>query len=159
MSAAPMADLVALRWWQLPQTMALEHELFGEDAWSEETFWSELALCIPTLEPQVLRCYLAVVDAGQLVGYGGVAMAGSEAYVQTLGVAKGRQGRGYGRRLTTALLDAASASRASSCWLEVRTDNAAAQGLYETLGFVRRGLRRGYYQPSGADALVMEARL
>ncbi|MDQ1550304.1 MAG: hypothetical protein QOD27_1962, partial [Microbacteriaceae bacterium] len=31
-----------------------------------------------------------------------------------------------------------------------------AIALYERFGFRRSGVRRGYYQPSGADALVME---
>ena len=39
--------------------------------------------------------------------------------------------------------------------LEVRTDNEAAIGLYESEGFVRLGVRRRYYQPSGADAYTM----
>ena len=39
--------------------------------------------------------------------------------------------------------------------LEVRADNAAAQRLYERRGFTEIGRRRGYYQPSGADAVVM----
>ena len=40
-------------------------------------------------------------------------------------------------------------------FLEVRTDNDRAQRLYRRYGFVGIGVRRGYYQPSGADALVM----
>ena len=34
-------------------------------------------------------------------------------------------------------------------------DNLRAQRLYRSRGFEQVGLRRGYYQPSGADALVM----
>jgi len=40
-------------------------------------------------------------------------------------------------------------------FLEVRTDNEAAIGLYESLGFVNVGLRRRYYRSSGADAYTM----
>jgi len=151
--------LVPLRWWHLPGVVGLERELFGDDEWSEETFWSELALCAPTLEHRVTRLYLAALGSGRLAGYGGVAFGGDEAYVQTLGVAPSLQGRGLGRRLTEELLTAAREQGASSCWLEVRTDNTPALALYAALGFVRRGLRRGYYQPSGADALVMQADL
>jgi ribosomal-protein-alanine N-acetyltransferase len=39
--------------------------------------------------------------------------------------------------------------------LEVRTDNEAAIALYVSEGFVRLGIRRRYYQPSGADAYTM----
>jgi ribosomal-protein-alanine N-acetyltransferase len=37
----------------------------------------------------------------------------------------------------------------------VRADNARAQELYRRFGFVAIGVRRGYYQPSGTDAVVM----
>jgi ribosomal-protein-alanine N-acetyltransferase len=37
----------------------------------------------------------------------------------------------------------------------VRTDNTPAIALYESEGFTRIGLRRRYYQPSGADAYTM----
>src|SRR5262249_23725562 len=37
-------------------------------------------------------------------------------------------------------------------FLEVRTDNDRAQRLYRRYGFVGIGVRRGYYQPSGAGA-------
>ena len=39
--------------------------------------------------------------------------------------------------------------------LEVRTDNAPAISLYASEGFVTIGVRRRYYQPSGADAYSM----
>ena len=49
----------------------------------------------------------------------------------------------------------ATARGAERVGLEVRTDNAPAQALYRRFGFAPVGVRRGYYQPSGADALVM----
>ena len=39
--------------------------------------------------------------------------------------------------------------------LEVAVDNAPAQKLYATYDFEPVGIRRGYYQPSNTDALVM----
>ena len=39
--------------------------------------------------------------------------------------------------------------------LEVRVSNAGAIGLYERLGFERRGVRRGYYTDNREDALIM----
>ena len=40
-------------------------------------------------------------------------------------------------------------------FLEVRTDNVPAITLYESYGFSILGTRKGYYQPSGADAYAM----
>jgi ribosomal-protein-alanine N-acetyltransferase len=53
------------------------------------------------------------------------------------------------------LLAEAGRRGCTEVFLEVRTDNDRAQGLYRRYGFVGIGIRRGYYQPSGADALVM----
>jgi ribosomal-protein-alanine N-acetyltransferase len=39
--------------------------------------------------------------------------------------------------------------------LEVADDNGPAQAMYERYGFHTVGVRRGYYQPSNTDALVM----
>jgi ribosomal protein S18 acetylase RimI-like enzyme len=39
--------------------------------------------------------------------------------------------------------------------LEVREDNPRARRLYLRHGFAEAGIRRGYYQPSGVDAVVM----
>jgi ribosomal-protein-alanine N-acetyltransferase len=55
----------------------------------------------------------------------------------------------------TGLLSEARRRGCGEVYLEVRVDNERAQRLYRQLGFAQVGLRRGYYQPSGADALVM----
>jgi ribosomal-protein-alanine N-acetyltransferase len=39
--------------------------------------------------------------------------------------------------------------------LEVRVSNEGAIKLYERLGFVARGVRRGYYTDNREDALIM----
>ena len=39
--------------------------------------------------------------------------------------------------------------------LEVRVSNEGAVALYESLGFERRGVRRGYYTDNREDALIM----
>ena len=142
-----------LRWWDIDACLELEHELFTDDAWSPELFWSELA-------QHESRHYLVAVDdsagdGGAVVGYAGLAVADDEGYVQTLGVVGTHQRRGIGAQLLAALVDEAADRGARRIGLEVRTDNVAAQKLYRRFGFAPVGVRRGYYQPSGADALVM----
>jgi ribosomal-protein-alanine N-acetyltransferase len=106
------------------------------------------------------HAYLAArtSDGGLLVGYAGLAfVAGppqAEAEVHTIGVDPAFQGRGVGRALLRGLLDVADAVGAT-VFLEVRTDNDTARALYESEGFTVVGLRRAYYQPSGADAHSM----
>lgn len=145
-SLAPLADV------DLPACARLERELFdGEDPWGERAFAAELAAG---------HYYVAAHAANsELIGYGGLSMAGRapdhEANVHTIGVATAWQGHGVGKRLLRALLERADAG-GYPVYLEVRTDNASAIGLYGAHGFHRIGLRRHYYHPSGADAYTME---
>lgn len=133
-----------LRWWDLPAVAALEDELFPDDSpWTEAMFWSELA--------QGHR-YLGVRDGAELVGYAGLAVHPDGADVQTIGVQRRHQGAGIGRRLMTALITEAGGRPVQ---LEVRTDNEPALALYRSFGFQIQGVRRRYYQPSGADAYTM----
>jgi ribosomal protein S18 acetylase RimI-like enzyme len=52
------------------------------------------------------------------------------------------RGRGVGRRLAEAAIAAAKAQGAERIELEVFASNTRAITLYETLGFVREGVRR-----------------
>ena len=149
------ARLTAMRWWDLPAVMTLERALFGPECWTEELFWSELA------QPES-RHYLSAYDATStlgapdvLVGYGGLACYADEAFVQTLAVAPDAQRHGVGTMLLRALLAEAQRRGLHRVGLEVRADNDAAQRLYVRHGFDVVGRRRGYYQHSGVDAIVM----
>lgn len=85
------------------------------------------------------------------------AVAG-EAEILTVGVAPWARRRGVALALMTAAIDAARVAGAEAMFLEVDVDNAAAVTLYERLGFVRAGFRKGYYDRGAdgrADALVM----
>ena len=149
-----MIRLERMRWWQIGCLMPIESELFGAERWSAGMFWSELA-------EYGSRHYLVATDrrgadpAGEVVGYGGLSTYGTESYVQTLGVRRDQQGTGIGTALLNALLAEADRRGATTVALEVRADNAVAQHLYAGRGFEPVGLRTGYYQPSGTDAVVM----
>ena len=58
-------------------------------------------------------------------------------------------------RTVTALVDEADKRGYEEVLLEVRKDNPRARRLYLRHGFAEVGVRRGYYQPSGVDAVVM----
>jgi len=138
-----------MRWWDIEPVMTLEHALFAEDAWTDTLFWSELA-------ERSSRHYVVAADDDDVVGYAGLCVySHDQAYIQTIGVIGDRQGEGIGTSLLRAMLAEADARGCLHVDLEVRADNARAIGLYEAHGFRPLGVRRGYYQPSGADALVM----
>lgn len=127
----------------------LEAQLFpGDDPWPAVAFIREL-------ESRHNHYVAARVD-GTLVGYAGITRLGRTApfefEVHTIGVDEAFQGRGIGRNLLDRILDIADGA---AVFLEVRTDNAAAIGLYESVGFTRVGLRKRYYRVSGADAYTM----
>ena len=128
----------------------LEQALFGEEAWSVDMLAAELAAVGSG------RYYLVAEEAGTVAGYAGLlAPGGGQADVLTIGVSEDRWGQGIGTALMAGLLAEARRRGCAEVYLEVRVDNGRAQRLYRQLGFAQVGLRRGYYQPSGADALVM----
>lgn len=160
MTEAVTARLREMRWWDIDPVLELEKDLFPEDAWSRGMFWSELA---HARGAEATRRYLVAEQEGRVVGYAGLASAGTEgdtgsargADVQTIAVAREQWGTGLGSRLLTELLKAATAFDCAEVMLECRVDNVRAQKLYERFGFEAIGFRRGYYQPGNVDALVM----
>ena len=66
-------------------------------------------------------------------------------------------GRGLGRIILRRLLLEAREWGVGSVFLEVRADNFAAINLYISEKFERIGLRPGYYQQDGADAISMKS--
>jgi [ribosomal protein S18]-alanine N-acetyltransferase len=85
-------------------------------------------------------------------------LAADEAEILTLGVGKGSQRNGIGKRLVEALARAAKRAEARRLFLEVAADNAPALALYKGLGFAEVGRRKGYYERTGAppqDALSL----
>lgn len=126
----------------------LERLLFGTQAWTRGMLEEELA------DPTT-RWYRVADDAGEIIGYAGLAVFGDEAHVMTIGTVPDRQGTGIGRAMLRELLAEAGRRRAVRVFLEVRADNAPAIALYESEGFVAVGVRPRYYQPENVDAVVM----
>lgn len=128
----------------------LEEQLFpGDDPWPERSFLAELAV--------KHNHYVGARVDDKLVGYAGIARLGRlrpyEYEIHTIGVDPAHQGRGIGRELLARLL---AFARDGDIFLEVRTDNGPAIALYESEGFTKVGVRRRYYQVSGADAYTMK---
>ncbi len=137
----------------LDGVVELEHAVFGEEAWTRQMLAGELE------QQPASRYYLIADDDGQIAGYAGLLGVGWQADVLTLAVATDHWGHGVGSTLLEALLAEAAKRGCTEVFLEVRTDNSRAQRLYRRYEFTEIGIRRGYYQPSGADALVMRRTL
>lgn len=134
------------RWWHIAEVMPMEEDLFGAEKWSTAMFWNELAQ---------RNFYVVAVDGTDVLGYAGLAASDGEAWVQNIAVRRTAQRRGVGRELLETLLGEAERRGIKQTLLEVAVDNAPAQRLYATYDFEPVGIRRGYYQPSNTDALVM----
>ena len=139
----------------LADVIALERELFPEDPWTPEMFADEVA------QPPEVRLYLVAEDGPDarpvIAGYAGMLFVpgGLQADVLTIAVRESHWGLGIGSALLGALIGTARERDCAELFLEVRADNPRAHGLYQRRGFTEIGVRRGYYKPSGVDAIVM----
>ncbi len=138
--------LERLRWFHLDQVLAIEADLFGPEQWTPAMFWNELANG---------HHYIAAMEDGSVVGYAGIAIVRPEAWVNNIAVRRDHQRTGIGRLLLDALLAYARSRGTTHTLLEVAADNGPAQRMYDRYGFEVVGVRKGYYQPSNTDALVM----
>jgi len=121
--------------------------------WTHGLFVSELAL-------RSSRAYVIARVGREVIGYAGLLTpGGGQADVLTMAVTEQRWGRRVGATLLDALISEAARRGCTEVFLEVRIDNERAQRLYAGRGFTEIGVRRGYYQPSGTDALVMRLSL
>ena len=149
-AAAPIDPKHVSLLWAGPDRAAdvarLHKELF-EKPWDE-------ASVATLLDHPASTAFVAVVGQPRAaVGFVLGQIAADEAEIITMGVAKAYQRKGLGRRLVEGLMRAVKRSEGRRLHLEVAADNAAALGLYRSLGFKEQGRRKGYYERKGAPAV------
>ena len=132
----------------VPAVAALEHAAYPFP-WSEGIFRDCLRVGY--------LCRVAEMDH-EIVAYGIVAMGAGEAHVLNLCVRADIRGRSVGRQMLLLLLERARQAGMTEAFLEVRPSNRLAIALYQSVGFVQVGLRKGYYQAEQGreDALVLK---
>ena len=166
--AARGARLREMAWTDIPRLAELEREAFADDAWSEQSWWAELAgrprreyvvlteaggpQAPVTVGPQ------AAASSGEILGYAGLDHSGDTADVMTITIAPAGRRRGLGSLLLDALIELTQARGEGHLLLEVRADNAPALALYHRAGFTRVTTRRRYY-PGDVDAHVLRLTL
>ena len=116
--------------------------------WSRESFVSEMT---------TNKCarYMVAEENGRAVAYAGAWLVLEEGHITNIAVAEEYRRQGLGRAVTRALMQYASNLGVQYMTLEVRRSNMAARHLYESLGFVQLGVRKGYYEDTGEDGLLM----
>lgn len=130
----------------VPGVAAVEAAVFPTP-WSEEAFASEMR--------NVAARYLVAEHEGRIVGFAGAWIILDESHVTNIALLPEHRGKGVGRRLTQGLMQYLSNLGAAYATLEVRRSNAVAQSLYASMGFIKLGVRKRYYEDNGEDALIM----
>ena len=116
--------------------------------WSEESIRHDVA-------ENVAARWLALLEDGRLVAYGGMWLIIDEAHVTNVAVHPEFRGKGYGEQIVRALMRLAQDTCMGLITLEVRRSNQAAQALYHKVGFLDVGYRKRYYEDNKEDALIM----
>lgn len=140
------AAVVAMTDADLDEVMRIEREVYTHP-WTAGNFADSLRAGYQCATLRV---------RGVLAGYFVLLVAAGEAHLLNLSVDAGHQGRGYGKALLEEVVGRCARLGARSVFLEVRPSNRVAQALYESRGFRRIAVRRGYYPAHGGreDALV-----
>jgi [ribosomal protein S18]-alanine N-acetyltransferase len=141
----------AMTYTDLPKVIAIEQASYPFP-WSDGVFRD----CIR------VGYFCRVLETrGELIGYALMSMGAGEAHVLNVCVRDDFREHGLGRYLVNMLIDHARALLITDMFLEVRPSNPTAIHLYESIGFHRVGLRKGYYQasPGREDAWVYKLML
>lgn len=115
--------------------------------------WSAAALAEELDNPCAV--FFVALDAdGRVCGYAGMHHVVDEGYIDNVAVAPAARRQGVARALMAALETYGAANGLYRLTLEVRVSNAAAIALYETAGYVRDGVRPGFYSHPVEDAAI-----
>ena len=128
------------------QVALLEKECFA-DPWSEKSIASE--------HTNPLSLWLVAQDGDTLMGYVGSQTCLDETDMMNIAVSPAFRRQGIAKGLIDALVAALREKGSRRLTLEVRTSNAPAIRLYDSLGFTQVGLRKNYYQNPKEDALIL----
>jgi ribosomal-protein-alanine N-acetyltransferase len=118
--------------------------------WSMGLFMSELGF-------RTGRVYVVARVGSAVVGYGGLLLVPDDGHVTTLAVDPAWHRHQIGTRLLHTLATAGIDRGVKHLTLEVRVGNEPALALYRAFGFAPAGIRKGYYQETNEDAIVMWA--
>jgi len=140
----------------LNEIVALEQISFAEP-WTRKMFLGELQgnTFATNLVARAKCPEDDTITDGTLLGYVMFWVVFEELHIMNLAVRPELRRQGIGKELVRQALTIGSAQGIRTALLEVRSSNIAAQALYESLGFKRGGVRRGYYERPHEDAVIM----
>ncbi len=131
----------------LDQVLEIENVSFPAP-WSKTSFLGEIL-------QNDFALYLVALYDDVVIGYGGMWLILDQAHITNVAVRPDFRGRNIGKALMLEIIQQAILKGAKSMTLEVRPSNIIARGLYQGLGFIDRGRRKGYYEDNNEDAIIM----
>lgn len=133
----------------LSAVIRIENRAF-EDPWSPEALFGEL-------QADSMRLPLVAECQGTVCGYIMAWLVADQLHILNIATDPDYLRRGVGTALLREAVRLAALREAAEVTLEVRDSNHSARDFYSRHGFVQAGLRRGYYQDNGEDAIIMTA--
>ncbi len=140
----------------LPQVAQLEHAV-QLDPWTHEQVLAIApALQVANSAGEYTGAVLHDAD-GEMLAYVIARVVLDECEILSIGVAQQQQGRGLGQQVLNQLIEQVQGvHQVHQIHLEVRSSNEAALRLYQRMGFVEVGRRKGYYAPIVTDSVRIE---
>ncbi|MDA8261736.1 MAG: ribosomal protein S18-alanine N-acetyltransferase [Actinomycetota bacterium] len=133
----------------LKRVLEIERKVYPTP-WTMNVFLSELSY-------KKERSYSVARIGTEVVGYSGVMYVLEDAHITNIAVDPAYHRHHVGSALMYSLVMEAIDAGSKNLTLEVRVSNQPAQRMYHSFGFMPVGVRKGYYQESNEDAIIMWA--
>jgi ribosomal-protein-alanine acetyltransferase len=99
--------------------------------------------------------FLCAKKNEEVLGYAGMHIAADEGYIDNIAVFEKHRKKGIASFLINELIDYALIKKLAFISLEVRISNLPAIKLYNKFGFIKAGIRKGFYEFPKEDAVIM----
>lgn len=116
--------------------------------WSADSISKEL-----TSNP--MAHYIVAELEGRVVGYAGMWQILDEGHITNVAVRPEYRGQHIASTIIAIMIEVGAHLGIVRYTLEVRSSNEAAKALYRSFDFKEAGLRKGYYEDNGEDAVIM----
>lgn len=158
MSGAAFSVRVA-RVADLAGVVEMERSIAEAPHWADAEYAAIIA-ADRSADGAVRRCLIVAEAGGGLLGFAvGKVIGFGPGELESVAVDSAARRGGVGGALCEAVIDWCRGKGAEEMELEVRAGSDGAIGLYEGLGFVVVGRRKGYYREPIEDALLMKLEL
>lgn len=136
--------------------MKIEHidDVLVIESLSFKTPWTRDAFMME-LTNNKCSLYRVLIDNNKVVAYGGMWILLDEGHITNIAVHPEYRGNGFGDKIVEDLILSAKEKGVTSMTLEVRVSNVSAKSLYKKHGFEEVAIRKGYYQDTNEDGIIM----